>query len=345
MIKDLSQSLVAAVAEINKSSRQKYVTELNALNEKVAGKAMKMPKQPEPKADPAAHSDAASMAKKNMKAEAAEGSHPRNEKEKKLAAMTPPANKITHGDVLKGRGVMRKEGWDDMLKAAKERRAAEGTGKFDKRTTGTGTVYTRKSSTFDDGGKDADMKKADKKMKQEEAVVDEAMHIMPYNSRKTTPAGERYKNVISHAKKMGYNVHHQESRGDERSGNKGSPDITIHYQRGDDRHNADPEAIEIHKGAAQKDKVLHALAKGKASSVKENKDTPGNSTHQCAIHVKSEQFGEGRTLTSQHAEPDADGHIAWYDVMFAEGIKRVNTEDIEVLVSESHMNHKKKKGM
>lgn len=240
MIKDLSQSLVAAVAEINKSSRQKYVTELNALNEKMAGKAMKMPKQPEPKADPAAHSDAAGMAKKNMKAEAAEGSHPRNEKEKKLAAMTPPANKITHGDVLKGRGVMRKEGWDDMLKAAKER---AGTGKFDKRTTGTGTVYTRKSSTFDDGGKDADMKKADKKMKQEE------------------------------------------------------------------------------------------------------RDTPGNSAHQCAIHVKSEQFGEGRTLTSQHAEPDADGHIAWYDVMFAEGIKRVNTEDIEVLVSESHMNHKKKKGM
>jgi len=242
MIKDLSQSLVAAVTEINKSSRQKYVTELNALNEKMAAKAMKMPKQPEPKADPAAHSDAAGMAKKNMKAEAAEGSHPRNEKEKKLAALKPPRDKITHGDVLHGRGV-RKEGWEDMLKAAKERRAAEGTGKFDKKTTGTGTVYTRKSSTFDDGGKDADMKKAHKKMKKEE------------------------------------------------------------------------------------------------------RDTPGNSTHQCAIHVKSEQYGEGRTLTSQHAEPDADGNIAWYDVMFAEGIKRVNTEDIEILVSEGHMNHKKKKGM
>lgn len=77
--------------------------------------------------------------------------------------------------------------------------------------------------------------------------------------------------------------------------------------------------------------------------VKENMDTPGNSTHQCAIHVKSEQFGEGRTLFSQHAEPDADGNIAWYDVMFAEGIKRVETKDIEVLVSEGHMDHKKKK--
>ena len=77
--------------------------------------------------------------------------------------------------------------------------------------------------------------------------------------------------------------------------------------------------------------------------VKENMDTPGNSTHQCAIHVKSEQFGEGRTLTSQHAVPDELGNIAWYDVMFAEGIKRVETKDLEVLVTEDHMNHPMKK--
>jgi hypothetical protein len=76
----------------------------------------------------------------------------------------------------------------------------------------------------------------------------------------------------------------------------------------------------------------------------ESKDTPGNGyTHQCALHVKSEQYGEGKTLFSQHAEPDADGNIAWYDVMFSEGIKRVASKDIEILVSESHMNHKKKK--
>jgi len=77
--------------------------------------------------------------------------------------------------------------------------------------------------------------------------------------------------------------------------------------------------------------------------VKEATDTPGNSAHQCAIHVKSEQFGEGKTLFSQHAEPDAEGQIAWYDVMFEHGIeKRVPVEQLEILVSESHMNHKKK---
>ena len=37
------------------------------------------------------------------------------------------------------------EGWEDMIKASKERAKQErGTGKFDKKTTSTGTVYTRK---------------------------------------------------------------------------------------------------------------------------------------------------------------------------------------------------------
>ena len=57
------------------------------------------------------------------------------------------------------------EGWDDMMKANKERAKEKGTGKFDKKSTSTGTVYTRKASTFDDGGKDADQKKAEKKSK------------------------------------------------------------------------------------------------------------------------------------------------------------------------------------
>jgi len=82
-------------------------------------------------------------------------------------------------------------------------------------------------------------------------------------------------------------------------------------------------------------------------TITELKDTPGNSyDHQCAIHVKHASLGEGRTLLSQHAEPDAEGQIAWYDVMFAEGIeKKVPTTDLEIIVSESHMNHKKKKKM
>lgn len=57
------------------------------------------------------------------------------------------------------------EGWDEMMKAAKEKK---GTGKFDKKEIKPGvTQYTRKSSTFDDGGDDSDVKKAKKKAKNE----------------------------------------------------------------------------------------------------------------------------------------------------------------------------------
>jgi len=81
----------------------------------------------------------------------------------------------------------------------------------------------------------------------------------------------------------------------------------------------------------------------KENEVEENTDTPGNSTHQCAVHVKHEQFGEGKTLFSQHATPAEDGTIAWYDVMFEHGIeKEVKTSDLEIVISESHGNHKKK---
>lgn len=79
--------------------------------------------------------------------------------------------------------------------------------------------------------------------------------------------------------------------------------------------------------------------------MEEATDTPGNGReHQCAIHVKHATMGEGKTLTTQHAEPDTDGNIAWYDVMFEHGIERVMTENLEILVSEAHT-HSKKKGM
>ena len=72
------------------------------------------------------------------------------------------------------------------------------------------------------------------------------------------------------------------------------------------------------------------------------RDTPGQ--HMCAVHVKHSSFGEGRTLYSQHADPDAEGLIEWYDVMFEHGIeKKVPTTDLEILEACSHSNHKKGK--
>lgn len=90
-------------------------------------------------------------------------------------------------------------------------------------------------------------------------------------------------------------------------------------------------------GAMSDEKILDG------EQIEELKDTPGNSTHQCAIHVKHATMGEGRTLTSQHAQPDAEGQISWYTVMFEHGIEKVDTKDLEVLVSEGHMDHEPKK--
>jgi hypothetical protein len=68
-----------------------------------------------------------------------------------------------------------------------------------------------------------------------------------------------------------------------------------------------------------------------------------NGGHLCATKVFHKEWAEGTPIFSQHAEPDAEGNIAWYDVMFEHGIeKRVMTEDLEILMSESHGNHKRK---
>jgi len=110
-----------------------------------------------------------------------------------------------------------------------------------------------------------------------------------------------------------------------------------------------PEKVAKATGSSTVNPAHKALAAhhNETTYVKENKDTPGNSyEHQCAVHVKSESYGEGRTITTQHADPDASGNIAWYDVMFEHGIERyVPTDTLEILVSESHMMHKKKKKM
>lgn len=69
-----------------------------------------------------------------------------------------------------------------------------------------------------------------------------------------------------------------------------------------------------------------------------------NDGHLCATKVFHKEWAEGAPLFSQHAEPDADGNIAWYDVMFEHGIeKMVSTDDLDILMSESHERHGKRK--
>ena len=66
--------------------------------------------------------------------------------------------------------------------------------------------------------------------------------------------------------------------------------------------------------------------------------------HLCATKVFHKEWAEGTPIFSQHAEPDANGDIAWYDVMFEHGIEKgVSIEDLDVLMSETHERHGKRK--
>ena len=107
MFKDLPASLISAVSRINQKSREVYTAEQQEIAAKKAASAKMhafMPKQPTPKADPAAVTTAKKMA------EESEGSIPKTPREKELAAKSGNKKRITFGDVLKARGVKKKYG-------------------------------------------------------------------------------------------------------------------------------------------------------------------------------------------------------------------------------------------
>ena len=77
----------------------------------------------------------------------------------------------------------------------------------------------------------------------------------------------------------------------------------------------------------------------------ENSPNPANSQHLCAKNVVHEEWGSGKTIPTMHAEPDEDGDIAWYDVMFEHGIEEgVLISELKVTKSESHMHTASYKG-
>jgi len=62
--------------------------------------------------------------------------------------------------------------------------------------------------------------------------------------------------------------------------------------------------------------------------------------HNCAKKVCHEQFGEGVTIFGEHAEPDADGHVSHYDVLFNHGVeKMVPVNEMEIIEKKIHPGH------
>ena len=95
------------------------------------------------------------------------------------------------------------------------------------------------------------------------------------------------------------------------------------------------------------DKFLHKRRKAVSKAMEKEglEDSPNdaNSQHLCAKNVVHEEWGEGQPVHGMHSEPDEEGNIAWYDVMFEHGIeKEVSIDDLVVTKEGHHGNHKKK---
>ena len=80
----------------------------------------------------------------------------------------------------------------------------------------------------------------------------------------------------------------------------------------------------------------------------EDSPNPANRQHLCAKNVVHEEWGEGQTVSTMHANPDEEGNISWYDVVFEHGVEKgVSINELKVTKSEGHMhasyNSKKKK--
>ena len=78
------------------------------------------------------------------------------------------------------------------------------------------------------------------------------------------------------------------------------------------------------------------MKKGKKITKLHGKEYP-KGTHMCATHVEHAEWGLGTPVKTMHAEPDENGNIDWYDVMFEHGVEKgVPTNEMTILMSEAH---------
>ena len=80
----------------------------------------------------------------------------------------------------------------------------------------------------------------------------------------------------------------------------------------------------------------------------EDSPNSANKQHLCAKNVVHEEWGSGQCISTQHADPDEEGNVAWYDVMFEHGIEKgVSINELKVTKAEDHMHasHDPKKKM
>ena len=101
---------------------------------------------------------------------------------------------------------------------------------------------------------------------------------------------------------------------------------------------------EMGEELSSKEKMKRGLYNKKEEKSPAGVDDGAVDKHNCATHVYHEQWGEGQTIRTMHAEPDEHGFVNWYDVMFEHGIEKgVPVAEMKVTKEMSHGSHKKKK--
>ena len=102
------------------------------------------------------------------------------------------------------------------------------------------------------------------------------------------------------------------------------------------------------KGPGSEDAGAKAMQKKVVSDKMKDQDKKipqGASTlHMCAKNVMHEKFGRGECLYGMHADPDENGHVSHYDIMFNHGIEKdMPIAECEVLHERMHGHKMKKK--
>lgn len=226
---------------------------------------------------------------------------PKTAKEKSLAALAEPKDKITHADVMVGRGVKKEEleqadeaaSWNPIKHIPKEKQndAIKTAAKDVKRGS-----YADRAALLRAGGV----------KKEETEQIDEL-------SKDT---------LASYAKKAETDVKSSQEKFRAAGGQmrkKSQRDLNAHITK----------------------RFVNMVKAQRKIGVRQG-FTREEDTHYCAKHVFSERFGEGMVVEGQHAEPNEQGLIEWYDVDFGGTVRRVMTEKVKVMHAEYHMNHKKK---
>ena len=90
------------------------------------------------------------------------------------------------------------------------------------------------------------------------------------------------------------------------------------------------------------DGKISGYEKKKADTILKNDKDKDNDKHVCALKVEHADWGLGTPIHARHAEPDENGHVSWYAVMFEHGTEVVDTVDVAVLDESSHGSNKKK---